>query len=51
MFAIDTFHTHGSDIDKFIQPISQFVDHGPDLLLGFATTDTIKYLYNNQPRF
>lgn len=51
MFAIDTFHTHGSDIDKFIQPISQFVDHGPDLLLGFATTDTIKYLYNNQPHF
>ena len=51
MFAIDTFHTHGSDIDKFIQPISQFVDNAPDLLLGFATTDTIKYLYNNQPRF
>lgn len=51
MFAIDTFHTHGSDIDKFIQPISQFVDNAPDLLLGFATTDTIKYLYNNQPHF
>ena len=51
MFAIDTFHTHGSDIDKFIQPVSQFTNNSPDLLLGFATTDTIKYLFNNQPRF
>ncbi|WP_064663628.1 FIST signal transduction protein [Pseudoalteromonas sp. MQS005] len=51
MFAIDTFHTHGRNIDEFIQPISQFVDNAPDLLLGFATTDTIKYLYNNQPGF
>ena len=50
MFAIDTFHTHGSDIDKFIQPVSQFTNNSPDLLLGFATTDTIKYLFNNQPR-
>ncbi|ALQ56411.1 hypothetical protein PI2015_3163 [Pseudoalteromonas issachenkonii] len=51
MFAIDTFHTHGSDIDKFIQPVSQFTNNSPDLLLGFATTDTIKYLFNNQPGF
>lgn len=50
MFAIDTFHTHGSDIDKFIHPVSQFTNNSPDLLLGFATTDTIKYLFNNQPR-
>ncbi|MGE6461984.1 FIST signal transduction protein [Pseudoalteromonas tetraodonis] len=51
MFAIDTFHTQGSDIDKFIQPVSQFTSNNPDLLLGFATTDTIKYLYNSQPGF
>ena len=51
MFAIDTFHTHGSDIVKFIQPVSQFTNNSPDLLLGFATTDTIKYLFNNQPGF
>ncbi|CAD2224060.1 conserved hypothetical protein [Pseudoalteromonas sp. 3J6] len=49
MFAIETFHTHGSDIDKFIKPVSQFTNNSPDLLLGFATTDTIKYLYNSQP--
>jgi hypothetical protein len=51
MFAIETFHTHGSDINKFIQPVSQFTNNSPDLLLGFATTDTIKYLFNNQPGF
>ncbi|WP_409426107.1 MULTISPECIES: FIST signal transduction protein [unclassified Pseudoalteromonas] len=49
MFAIETFHTHGSDINKFIKPVSQFTNNNPDLLLGFATTDTIKYLYNSQP--
>ncbi|WP_301003395.1 hypothetical protein [Pseudoalteromonas sp.] len=49
MFAIDTFHAHSSDIDKFIQPINQFTKGKPDLLLGFATTDTINYLINTQP--
>lgn len=49
MFAIDTFHAHSSDIDKFIQPINQFIKGKPDLLLGFATTDTINSLINTQP--
>ncbi|WP_350607780.1 hypothetical protein [Pseudoalteromonas sp. MER144-MNA-CIBAN-0113] len=48
MFAIDTFHSHGSDIDKFIQPVSQFTNNNPDLLLGFATTDTINSSFGIQ---
>jgi hypothetical protein len=49
MFAIKTLHLQSNNANTFKEPLNCFItDNRPDLLLGFATSDTVKTLFDTK---